>query len=225
MPAPSSHDPRQGGYLYAEWLRDLKKMVDAFRRMEVVPPLKIRWTGDRPVIAVDDTEATCDDIITARIIAKGAGAFYSWQQVEPDELGNWLDIGLSGDISGDTAALEQNGNTAVQAGVRVDMIKVNKRWVFQLGPCNPTGKSPEIPPIPAAMGTLTPPPNVNNALAAAAFALIRESPMRFSTVVIPPLERESDGRLEVRSTVRPDQRRSDRIQDDLATESPDESAG
>lgn len=145
-----------GEPLPAWWLNQLASAVNRLLRLRVSGPLRLIWSAGVPTISVGSSSTTSDEI-SARIVARGSGAFYSWHEVYPTSGGNWSDGPQSGTTT-DNSTLEQNNNTAVGAGIRVRMFRVNGQWTFQLGPCNPVAKTPIIPPEPQQSQATLPPP-------------------------------------------------------------------
>jgi hypothetical protein len=114
--------------------------------------------------------AFVSDTLLARIAGQAAGsALYAWQEVSLDGTGTFVDGARSGSTSVDPA-LEQNGNTQVPSGTRVQLVRVGGQLVFQLSPCSPNGKAPPVPPLPLldqGLWIVRPPPDVLSVAATA----------------------------------------------------------
>lgn len=140
MPPISLPRQKRGKAIKAELLNSLAEATERNAALGVAAPASMTTVAGVPRIQPPDSGR-----ITVRIVARGSGAFYSWQEIYPTSGGNYADGLRSGTTTQDNA-LELNGNTAVDAGTRTEIWLVNGQWVFQVGACNPTAKAQPIPP-------------------------------------------------------------------------------
>jgi hypothetical protein len=135
---------KPGKRIAARTINEPTKQVERFARLRVGLNLAQVEVNSTPLIR-DISSAPVRKL--ARIIARGSGAVYSWNEVVPGgAVGSFVDGTDSGTTSA-SPAVEQNGNTNVVAGTRVLLALLNGTWVFQLGPCVPSTKSAGIPPL------------------------------------------------------------------------------